>query len=139
MVTSGSPLAKRRTTIASVIHSWSTTKLTAQHDDRGVKKPTPRRQARHYGITFALEPGDLAATSRELWLATVTCDDDRSSSMIRRTIPAGSLVIIDSLCGTTSAYDRNHCRIFFEGLVWDRCPVATLRPLSEDDDEDDEE
>jgi hypothetical protein len=106
---------------------------------RGVKKPTPRRQARHYGITFALEPGDLAATSRELWLATVTCDDDRSSSMIRRTIPAGSLVIIDSLCGTTSAYDRNHCRIFFEGLVWDRCPVATLRPLSEDDDEDDEE
>ena len=104
----------------------------------GVKKPTPSRQARHYGITWKLEVGDLAVTSRELWLATVA-SVERGTRVIRRTIPSGSLVIFDSFCGTATPYDRNHCRIFFDGNVWDRCPMAALRPLCEDDDEEDEE
>jgi len=99
-------------------------------------KPKPRAEARHFGVTWSLVAGDLAVLCRDTWLRS-------ELSEIRRTLPQGSLVVIDSIYDGTHSLDfkRNKCRVFFDGHIWDYMPIGHLRPIADydDDDEEDEE
>lgn len=100
-------------------------------------KPMSRNYAKQFGVTWTLQPGDLAAVAKDTWLRSTL-------SEIRRTIPQGSLVVIDacydaSVSGEDSEWTRNKCKIFFDGHIWDYCPMAHLRPIADYDDDEDEE
>ena len=105
-------------------------------------KPMSREYAKHFGVTWSLEPGDLAVLCKDTWLRTAG-----DSNRMRRTLPKGTLVVIDGRYdydvtnrGTVSDWTRNKCTIFFDGVIWEYCPMANLRPLADyDDDEEDED
>ena len=102
-------------------------------------KPKTRRENRA-AIQYAIQTGDLAKISRDLWLRA---EDENGGTICRRTIPCGSIVILQGMHvwdgSDCNDFAKNKCQIFFEGLIYNYAPMSALRPIGLDDDDDDED
>ena len=102
-------------------------------------KPKTRGENRA-AIQYAIQTGDLAKISRDLWLRAT---DEDGATICRKTIPCGSIVILQGMHvwdgSATNDFAKNKCQIFFEGLIYNYAPMSALRPIGLDDDDDDED